>query len=85
MESILSQESKYKTAKLRADLDKRWVPTGFEPGETVHVRYWQHAFDVTCRIMRPLYYIAKTADFEAHFAEGTYSCVYNAALESFQE
>ena len=77
------KEALYTTARLRPDIEKTWTPSGFEPGEVVAVKYWHHAYDATTRMYRPIFYIAKTNNFEQHFANGSFATVYNAALDSF--
>ena len=73
-----------KTAILRPDIDPTWTPSGFAPGERVHVRYWKHQYDATSGFYRALYLIGKTADLDRHIAEGEFSCVFNVALQDFE-
>ena len=76
------KERFYKTARIRMDIGFDHI-AGMLPGEIVAVKYWHHVFDVTSRIYRPLFYIAKTQDFKRHIEEGTFATVFNAALEDF--
>jgi hypothetical protein len=76
------KETLYKTAKIRMDIGFDHIQ-GMLPGEIVAVKYWKHVYDVTSGIYRPVYLIAKTNEFERHVKEGTFSTVFNAALENF--
>lgn len=81
--SDCSKDSLYRTARLRPDIHKQWMPAGFEPGEVVAVKFWMRAYDVTSQTFRRLFLIAKTQDFEHHIEHGSFSTVYDAALDSF--
>jgi hypothetical protein len=76
------KEQLYKTAMIRKDIGFDHIQ-GMLPGEIVAVKYWKHVYDGTTTIYRPLYYIAKTNDFERHIKEGSFATVYNSALENF--
>lgn len=80
--SYLGKERLYKTARIRRDIGFDHIQ-GMLPGEIVAVKYWKLEYDVTSRIYRPIYFIAKTPDFERHVEEGTFSTVFNSALEEF--
>lgn len=82
MNAVLNKEQLYKTARIRKDVGFDHI-AGMMPGEVVAVKYWKHDYDVTSGIHRPIYFIAKTADFDFHLNEGSFSTVFNAALEDF--
>lgn len=77
------KEALYKTATIIRDTKGIKSFGGMLPGETVAVKYWKHEFDVKTREKQPLFFIAKSHDWEQHFHEGTFACVYKAALENF--
>lgn len=76
------KERLYKTARIRMDIGFDHIQ-GMLPGEIVAVKYWKHDYDVTTGIYRPIYFIAKTSEFDHHLDEGTFSTVFNSALEDF--
>jgi hypothetical protein len=75
-------ERHYKTARLRMDIGFDHI-AGMKPGEVVAVRYWQKVLDATTNLYLPVYYIARTQDFERHIEEGSFASVFNTALEDF--
>ena len=80
--SVVAKERLYRTARIRTDIGFDHIQ-GMLPGDVVAVKYWKHEYDVTSGGYRPIYFIAKTNDFERHIAEGAFSTVFNSALEAF--
>lgn len=73
-------EHLYRTAVIRQDIGWKSI-SGMRPGEKVYIRYWKHEYDTNSRRFKPIYFMAKTADFAYHFSAGSFSTVYNNALE----
>jgi hypothetical protein len=77
------KEALYKTARIRPDIQKQWVPVGFEAGEFVAVRYLTHQYEAFTKTTAAVYLVAKTNDFPKHIAEGSFCHLFEAALDNF--